>query len=381
MSQLAITPEQNKVLRRLRSPSARTALILFGYAREGRTNPGVTFQFQDGEPPVAAGDGKIVAIVQRYASWAHSPGDLDTLHSFEVTIDHGQGVWTVTAGLLSLGANVKQGLYVSRGDVLGTLISNECFFQVAVVNSLQNPNYVNRHFKPFDGKYVTGQQRRLRNAPDFILRDLSDGIRQVITSGLHYFENIRQRWSLRISVDFNGDGTKTGPAAIGALGDYWNVYAAGAFVRTFIGYYYYYGCTGYVFNPNPQVFLSDSKGVPSVVWLERLTDASSAHGQSSWFDPMLSTYIGGSGEENFFAIRGLPRGTYELYVYSNDGAPTTFYVAVDNGTPQTATNNPTGIPAFIEGSNYVHFQVVVASGSIVSVKVNGYLAGLQLTRT
>lgn len=376
-------------MRRLRPPAARAPFIAFSYAREGRANAGVTFKLPAGEQAVAPGAGRVVAVAQRWAAWQHSPGDLSTKHSYEITIDHGSGVWTVVGGLLVLADGARQGLNINRGDTLGTLVTDECFFQVAVNRTVQNPLKVNRHFSLTDAKYVPGRQRYLRAAADLFLRTLDAGVHEALVSGRHFFENIRQRWSLTINVDFNGDGTKTGIGAVGGLNDYWNVYAAGAFNQTYNSsfgyyYYYYYGCTGYTFNTTPQMWLNDARNIKSPVWLERVANATAAHGQSVWFDPMLSTYIGGNGEENFFAVRGLPRGTYQLYVYGNDGTvpnTTTVYVAVDDALPEVKQTNPTGVPAFVENANYVRFQVVVSSGSTVSVKVYGYLAGLQLIRT
>jgi len=392
MSEIALTSAQSKILHRLRPPSARPLYVAYAYAREHQINAGITFRLEPGEQAVAPGAGKVVVVSLRWASWQHSPGDLESKHSYQVTIDHGQGVWTVVAGMADLSAAVKEGLLIERGTVMGTLVTDECFFQVAVNREVKNPVKINRHFKTFDARYVPGQQRFLRAAADFITRTLNEGIEAVLVAGRHFFENIRQRWLLTLNVDFNGNGSKSGAAAAGETGDFWNVYAAGAFTATPSGsygygygyYYYYYSyCSGVTFNTTPQVFLRTAGNVLSTIWLERIANASGASGSSAWFDPMLSTYIGGAGEENFFAVRGLPAATYDLYVYGNDGTvpnTTTVYVAVDNGTPQVKQTAPTVTPAFIENANYVRFQIVTQSGSTVSVKVYGYLAGLQLIR-
>ncbi len=127
---LVVTDAQAKVLVRLRSPSARRAYLLFGFAREGYSNRGYTLRFDTDEPAVAAGDGIVYSISQKPADWQHSAGDLDSFFPFEVVIDHGQNVYSMVSGVRSTA--LQAGLPILRGDVIGPLVTNECFFGVRV---------------------------------------------------------------------------------------------------------------------------------------------------------------------------------------------------------------------------------------------------------
>lgn len=385
MSKLVVTDAQAKVLARFRAPSARRAYLLFGFAREGYTNHGYTLRLDAGEPAVACAPGVVRSVTRKPATWQHSSGDLDSFFPYEVVIDHGQNVISTTAGIRS--TQLQAGVDIGRGDLLGALVTNECFFAVRVSGVTVNPVDISRHFVPMQEQQVPGQGHKLRFGPDTILRSLADGIVALVYSGLRYFSRSSP---LLLNVDFNGGGLKTGLAAVGlSASDYWLVYNAGPFAATSSsGYYYYYLCAnGTAFSKNPQVFLYDSDQNKTGVRLERVASAAGTAGSSSQFDAMLSTWIGANGgtpEENFFAIKGLPAGSYDLYLYANEGAlpfTSTFYVAVDNGAPVAKTTAPTVAPAFVEDANYVKFAVTVGSSSSVSVKAYGYFAGLQLMRT
>lgn len=381
MSKLVVTDAQANVLARFRAPSARRAYLLFGFAREGHTNRGYTLRLDAGEPAIACANGVVRSVARKPASWQHSAGDLDSFFPYEVVIDHGQNIFSITSGIRS--TQLQAGVSIERGDVIGPLVTNECFFSVQINGVTVNPISISRHFVPMQEQQVPGQGHKLRFGPDTILRSLADGVVFIVYSVLRYFLPMPSQ--LLFNVDFNGNGTKTGFAATGlAQQDYWLVYNAGAFTASSSGYYYY--CAGTVYSSNPQVFLYDSKQNKTGVRLERVASAAGTAGSSSQFDTMLSTWIGANGgtpEENFFAIKGLPAGSYDLYLYANEGVlpfTSTFYVAVDNAAPVSKSTAPTVTAAFVEDSNYVKFSVTVGSSSSVSVKAYGYLAGLQLKR-
>ena len=384
MSKLAVNNAQAKVLARLRSPSARRAYLLFGFAREGFTNRGYTLRLAAGEAAVACGAGVVYSVIQKSADWQHSAGDLDSFFPFEVIIDHGQDIFSTVAGMQS--TLLQVGVPIARGDLMGPLVTDECFFSLRVSSVTVNPVDINRHFVAMTEQQVPGQGHKLRFGPDAIARSLAEGVVSLVYGGIRYFQDISLNSPFLTNIDFNGAGNKTGLAATGlTTGDFWNVYSAGSFAVTSSGgsgYYYY--CTGTTYSRNPQVFLYNHLNEKTAVRLERVASASGTGGSSSQFDPMLSTWIGANGgtpEENFFAIKGLPAGNYDLYLYANEGASSTFYVAVDNGTPAIKSTSSTGTAAFIADANYVKFSVSVGSSSSVSVKAYGYLAGLQLMRT
>ena len=275
----------------------------------------------------------------------------------------------------------------------------EIFFGVRYLNETFSPQNLSRHWWT-QNEYVPGQAGNLRQGPDKLIRNFAGTIYSTLYGGIRYFiDRMRGFKPLLVNVDFNGNGSKTGFAGLGFTdADYWNVYAAGAFnwltnVNGCYSYYYVYayGICGQtkVFNRNPQTFLNDSTNTKSSVWLERIAAATAASGTYTVWDAMASTWIGGwSGivpEENFFAIRGMPAGTYRLACYaSNFGRPivfnTSFYVAVNNGVPALKNTAVTAVPAFLENYNYVLFDITVPAGGIVTVKAYGYFDGLQIER-
>lgn len=375
---LIVTADQAKALARLRCPSARRAYLRFPFAREGYTNSGYTLQFQAGEPAVAAGDGTVVSVQRKPPTYPHATGEFDTFFPYEVVIDHGFGIQTVLSGMRS--TELQSGRTIGRGDLVGPLATDECFLGVRINNNWVNPSDISRHFVPMLDQQVPGQGHKLRFGPDTILRNLANGIVALFYTGLHYFTGTTR---YLVNVDFNGSGSKTGLAADGfTASDYWNVYPGGAFSITNSSgyyYYYYYYCTGLVFSSNPQTFLLDQDGVKTAVWLERVASATGDSGSGSRFDDMLGTWIGDTGVENFFALKGVPAGTYDLYLYAQAGN-STFYVALNESTPTVKSLTYLPLTAFVEDQNYVRYTLVVPSGSFISVKAYGFLAGLQLVK-
>lgn len=378
-----------EILRTLRMPSARNAYVLFPFAREAFINGGYTLVLASGEKPVSPGSGQVVAVRQAFASWSHSPGDLDSFSPYEVLIDHGEGIVSVVSGFSSV--SVSGGQTLERGAPLGVLATSECFFGVSINGKFVNPQQINATFKPLDGNWVTGQGHRLRFAPDRLVRNLSGGIVSVLNAGLRWFTGN----SLLVNVDFNGNGTKTGAAAVGSPGDFWNVYtpvefdavtAPGCYLDSYLGGYY-----GSVFSSDPMVALKSSSGKRSPVLLEKVSPLVPSGGSVTVFDPMLGTFAGGFDMfavpvVNEFRLRGVPPGTYALLVYNYGVTPSdasTIYAWINTESPDMQVTVPAGVPAaFVEGADYVRFNdLVLTAGDVLSIRCLGYLSGLQLLRT
>lgn len=390
------TREALSVMGSLRPPSSRPLRLLYGFSAEVYTNHGFTFQIEPGEYAVSPGAGTVLSAVKRFAKFKHNAAVLTGTPTYEVTISHGQGIQSVVSGLATITA--RPGDSLARGDLLGQPICNEIFFGVTYQRQMFSPHELGRHWRLQD-EYVLGQAGNLRQGPDKLIRNFAGTVASTIYGGIRYF--IDQFFGFKpllVNVDFNGNSTKTGFAALGyTSADYWNVYASGAFnwvnnQNGCGGYYYYYayscGVTK-VFNRNPQTFLMDSTGIKSPVWLERVATATAAAGSLATWDAMLSTWIGGwSGmlpEENFFSIRGLVAGTYRLCLYADTSlrtpsSNTTFGAAVDNDTPVWKATSPWFSASFQENGNYVQYNLTVPAGSLISVKAYGYFDGLQLER-
>lgn len=398
-----ISTESLLVLAKLRPPFARSALLLFPCTGEGRVNAGITVDMVVGEPAVAPGTGTVTKIYPALPQWQTSDPVLQTTATQHVIIDHGQGVTTLVAGLRTV--SLIQGQTIYRGDVMGDLLGTQLFFSVTLGKKTFNPLTLNKHWLPQNSNVVVGQGRMIRFAPDRIVRDLSQGITVFWNNGIKYFKQLLTPTPLLINIDFNGDGTKTGLAATGiSATDYWNVYTPVDFwsTVTYACYYYPYSYYGYwfgygygygtldfyAFNEAPVLCLQNYANERSPVLLQRIAPLFSAAGSAASWDNMLKTWVGGYlgmvPYENTFRIRNLPAGTYDLFLYANQGVfPTasTFYVAVNTGLPAAQSNSPIVTPTFVEGSNYVKFQLVVPANGYITFKAVGYLSGLQLQRT
>jgi hypothetical protein len=387
---VANTPQVRGILRRLRPPCSRSIGLHFPYSFAQRVNPGITVAFPAGENVIACGDGKVIAAQLVQPFWAFSPDSPHaTKNSYQVVIDHGSEVRTVVHGMSSVSVQVGQS--VTRGDVLGTPLTEEVFMAVLFQGNAYDPQTINRHFKVQNGNIVVGQGGLLRYAPDFAIRDLSDGIISTLVDGWRYFVNDDCSMpNVLVNIAFNGNGSKTGLAANGiAATDFWNVYTPVSFDQVVVttGGGYGYGCVGLEFTNDPVVYLLDYAQVETPIWFERQFMVSNA-GTSSRFDPMLSRWAGGynSGTpyENTFSLRDVPPGNYVLYLYANEGTPpdtSTFYVSVDNGAPTVKTNTPTGTAAFVVDRNYVQYPLTLTAKSTIHIRCYGYIAGLQIKRS
>lgn len=380
------------VLARIRPPFARSALMLFPYTREGDVNSGITVETVAGEPAVSPGAGTVKAVYTELPRWQSTNSDMLRSTVTHVAIDHGGKVTTLIGGLLQL--NVVPGQTLARGDVLGTLYTNQLFFSASVAGKTLNPLALNPRWITQNGDVVLGQGGKLRFAPDKIGRNLSNGLGAVL-NGWRYFYGLLRPTRLLVNVAFNGDGTKIDYGATGFTGqDYWNVYVPEDFFATISNACYYYYPTSYGFHANFVAFGSESalhlRGYDnqlSPLILERVAPLFSAAGSGFSWDNMLKNWVGGyvgpTPYENIFRFRNLPAGSYELYLYANQGAfplASTFYVSVGAGLPTSQMNNPTVAPTFIQGRNYVLYTLTLPARSYITFKTVGYLSGAQLKR-
>jgi hypothetical protein len=383
---VANTSKMRGILRRLRPPCARPTTLAFGFTYAQRISPGYTLVFPPGETVLAPGDGRIAAVGPLPPFWAFSAGsDYATATTLQVVLEHGSGVKTVLHGLSTV--SVQVGQRVARGDLIGTPQTQEVFFALLYNDQPFDPSSINRHFQPQDGRFVVGQGGNLRFAPDFSLRDFADGLYETIVGGWHYFYDLAcAQNSMLISIAFNGNGSKIGPAVVGiSSSDYWNNYEPVGFgPQLVVGNGS--NCTGYLFLIDPVAFLLDHAEADTTVWLERQSMVAD-RGTSAWFDPMLSrwagAYSGATPLENTFSLRGVPAGDYTLYLYANQGTlpdTSTFYVSVNEDAPTVKSNAPTGIAAFVEDANYVAFDLSLSEESVIHITSYGFIAGLQLFR-
>jgi hypothetical protein len=382
------TSQVRGILRRLRPPCSRSLALHFPYTFDQRVNPGITVGFPAGESVLACGAGTVIAAQSVKPFWACSQGSTHEFkNSYQVVIDHGGDVRTVLHGMSSVAVNAGQ--VVARGDVIGAPQTDEIFIAVLYQGNAYDPQTINRHFKVQNGNIVIGQGGLIRYAPDFVIRDLSDGIVSTLINGWRYFvPGDCAKPNVLVNIDFNGAGNKAGAAATGILStDYWNVYTPISFDQVTVTKGGGYGCVGVEFTNDPVVYLLDYLQRETPIWFERQFMVSNA-GTSSRFDRMLSTWAGGYNVgvpyENTFSLRDVPPGNYVLYLYANEGtAPntSTFYVSVDAGSPTVKTNTPTSTAAFVDNRNYVQFPLTLAAQGTIHIRCYGYIAGLQLKRS
>ncbi len=366
------------VLKRLRIPCARSCTLVYGFSRESRTNAGYTLELPSGEPAVAPESGTVEKIEARVADWAYTT-NLSGQLVYEVYINHGSDVRTKVSGLDSVA--VLPGVTVQRGDVLGIPKTSQVHLRIFLLGQPLDPAVLGAHFALYDGRYVPGQDRTIRFAPDRVPRDPSSGYLVRLYQGLRYFRDLLPGTYL-LNVDFNGSGSKAGQAATGVDGlDYWTVYEPSDF--TAVGTY---ACGyGTLFSSSPLLWLYDYRASRSAARIEKLIEPPSPfYGSAPSWDPMLGTWIGGySGmipTETFFNVRGLPVGTFDVYLYAFQGQAT-FMVSVNSGAISTQVITPTATPSFVEGDNYARFTVSIPFGGILNVKAFGYISGLQIRRT
>ena len=364
------------IFRRLRPPYTLPAKVVYGFSATEPVNYGLTLEVPTGAPLIAAGDGLVDLISLIGGKWRSAAGTI--IRSTAVRIDHGKGVKTWVHGLATIGCGYGP---ITRGTQIGTAQGPCIFFGVEHNGKLQNPAIINPNFGIQDGFLNQGKQRLVRQAPDTITKVFSD-IHSLIGSGVRYFFPPFPQQVL-FNLDFNGNGTKSGAAVMGSASDVWQVVNPLDFAP--LPMPGYYNCYGGTFFPAEQgFFINDYSGARSVVYFERHVLTASS-GTNSFFDPMLSTWVGGSPPIlNSFSIRNLPGGVYSVYVYTNGGTTSeasTIFAAADFSVPISQTATPVALPQWIEGGNYVKFSLTVSNRGSVTIAVYGYLAGLQALRT
>ena len=213
------------IISSLRAPCAQNLTIRHGFSRGTQRNLGQTLVLPStSEPITAPADGTILSIVSKVnTTWKHTAGDLDIHKTKEIKIHHGADVYTVIQGVTS--TSLLPGSRVVRGDTLGTSLTTEFFFQLLLGNSPVDPATYTSFFRGFDGVKVTGKGRKLRAGPDFVTRAVSDTV-SYLAGGIRYFvDKYCTKPPLLVSIDFNGDGSKSGLGVTGfTANDHWNAY-------------------------------------------------------------------------------------------------------------------------------------------------------------
>lgn len=285
------------VISSLRPPCALNLALRYGYS-DSPKRPGQVLVLPSlTEPVTAPGSGIVVSITRKFQTgWTHSAGELDSYQTLEVKIDHGGYVTTAIHGLSTV--NVLIGQYVTRGDRLGLAKTTEIFFQLFYRTQTVDPATMSPFFRGYDGGKVPDKTRKLRSGPDFVSRALSRTM-SVLIGGIRYFvDKYASKPELLINIDFNGDGSKTGPAQEGITPtDFWNVYEPTVFDTT-SGYLCYS-----VLNP-PLELVSD-------VIEETTTDV------AFWSGDIIDTaaYVTESGTASATFLDG---GTFQV-IFERDG--------------------------------------------------------------
>jgi hypothetical protein len=379
-------------LQRLRPPSRKKLYVLDSYVAQGNADDpvlGNAYRLEPNELVLAAGEGRVTVIQQAFPIWRYSGTALGSRLTYVVTVDHGNDILTTVHGLASCAVKMSQS--VRRGDALGAPLTDEIFFQVKRGGTPFNPNSISRHFRVQDGAHALGRTGYLREAPDRQRPTFAAQVRQIIVRGIRYFVSLFPKPPILVNIDFNGSAY-TGPAAVGASGDYWNPYESVDYQAVVGGCYcgYAYGTPEacFTYSAIPYLYLLDHAQVDRRIWLERVSPIADSSGTTPTWDTMLGTWIGGydSGVpySTVFRIHGLPPGNYSLYLYSDQtylGSGTDYYVQVDSGPVQHAALTPTGALAWTQNDNYVLFSgLSLVSGSTLRIEVLGFVAGLQLHR-
>jgi hypothetical protein len=181
---------------------------------------------------------------------------------------------------------------------------------------------------------------------------------------------------------------------VGATGDYWNIYQPVAFTKDYRFCFCGYSYSGtpevcFTYSSVPYIYLKNAQQAETPIWLERIAPLVNNSGVTPTWNGMLQTWIGGYDMggvpfDSVFRLHGLPPGTYQLYLYSDQKFGTSgsdYYVQVDGGAILHATTAPTGVTSWTQNNNFVLFSnLAIVPGSIVRIEVVGYVAGLQVVR-
>lgn len=379
-----MTSSRQDVLRALRPPTLKATQVVFPFQRNEPKNLGLTLGVNAGDALVAPGDGVVDLAQSGTPGWRFR--DAATGRSKAVRIDHGFGVKSYVHGLQP---SVVKGSRVTRGQQIGTAVGTEVWFAVELSRSMLNPSAVNDYFAPRDGTIFPGQAGYIRQAPT-VIKQTATTIRSAVEAGVRYFFSGTAQ-PILFNVAFNGSGAKSGLAVVGYEDtDYWNVYDPVEFIVTGTACDYSYGGGSYIgsyYNSSPMAQLKDYREENAKVFLERIAPLSVYAGTAVSWDDLLASWIGGYAGMvpyvNVFKLRGLPRGSYDIYLYADQGTyPDSSYFQVDvDGATQTGNTSPSGASSWIEDDNFVKFSLSLGARSVVEITATGYLSGLQIIRT
>jgi hypothetical protein len=376
-------------LKKFRSPFSRSTHLVYPYAFSNITNYGITLSVPNQESIIAPTSGYVARIWESLVDYCNTDETLISSRVICIEIRADSSVTCILRGLYTL--NVTVGKQITRGDLLGSAKGSQIHFSIYVDSKPVDPLAINSQLKLQSGAILPSQAGKIRYAPDILPRDLSNGVTSVMHDSKRYFS---KNSGFLLNIDFNGNGTTIGNAAIGNTPtDYWNVYAPLDFTSTetvcnSVGYGYGYGYAdygyniGHVFSSNPLIPLLNSDNTLSLAMLERVPPLTSDHGAVSGFSSLMSTYLGGESCANTFNLRNVPEGSYILYVYSNSATTSTSYIyASANGdTPTRFTLVNEVVSSYVENKNYIKLAVNVNFSRKVSFAVYGYLSGIQLLR-
>jgi len=168
-----------------------------------------------------------------------------------------------------------------------------------------------------------------------------------------------------INLDFGGGLThsaKTGAAAIGSPGDFWNYYSRDDGHGGWLTF-------GAVSNLSMANLVGTSVGVT-------VANAPGAWGNGS-SDPMYATYIYPFSGNASVTVTNLPVGQYDVYVYSHDGNYQLLIGADDYGVQTCRDATVANPPAWHQGVQYALFQsvAVTSPGQPMAINVRPGLAG------
>jgi hypothetical protein len=180
-----------------------------------------------------------------------------------------------------------------------------------------------------------------------------------------------------LNVDFNvtngSAGTYNSTAVVSGAGTKWNGVAIGNLLVTIPSF-----SSGTLVNS-----VNDSGGIASHSPTVSLTNFRPYDsGTPAPLAPALMTDIAAGVSADTpsnpspmgFTITGLNNGTYDLYLYSNNGSFSNSGSAFTvNGVTKTATNS--GQTTFVQGGNYVVYSGIVVSGGSLTGSVATTIAG------
>lgn len=366
------------IISTLRPPCALNLTLKKGYS-DDPSHPGQVLVLPNvTEPVIAPGSGLVMSVVKKYQSeWDHASGELDKHQTFEIRLDNGGYITTVVHGLSSV--SIVVGQYVTRGDILGYARTTEIFFQMVYRSKTVDPASMSHFFRMYDGGKVPDKVRQVKAGPDFISRAVSRTWSMLIGGIRYFFDRYASKPELLISIDFNGNGEKTGPAATGITSiDYWNVYDPVEFSTSSSAACYSY------FTPSDEETASESDSAESdysfyeggtfqVVFETSGTDA--ATNTVSFYlgstetipevDPVLAeySYYSGSLFDVSITTRGTDYGSNSLSFYSGSLFDAVVYAfgTASLGVPNVYSEYGTNNMSFYSGELFE--SVVYAFGS------------------